>query len=123
MNPGLIKSYVASAATSGYLFAKLGAADNTALAAAGSSDLIIGVTEKLDTLAGEDLDVIHTGLAEIRLGGAVTRGQELTSDANGAAIFANPAAGANVRIGAIAMASGVAGDIIPALVTLGLKQG
>ena len=113
-SPTLIKTYLAGAAVRARRFAVFGASDTA---------MIVGVFEKVDAAQGDRLDVVHSGQTEIVLGGNVTRGKPLTSDANGAAIEAAPAAGANARVGAFAMASGVAGDIIPVLVQPCLMQG
>lgn len=122
-SPTLIKTFVAGAAIRARRFAVFGATDTAMVEATGAATLITGVFEKVDGDAGDLVDVVHSGLTEVVLGGPVTRGQPLTSDANGAAIVAAPAAGTNVRIGGFAFASGVAGDIIPALVQLGFMQG
>lgn len=122
MSRSSIKSLVAEAAIGGNRFVKFGAADYGALLAAAASDLIVGVSD-LTAATGEDVDVTMAGPAELILGGAVTRGQKLTSDANGAGVAAAPAAGTNNQIGAVALISGVAGDIIPVHVVLTTLQG
>ncbi|WNJ89163.1 hypothetical protein [Bosea sp. 685] len=122
-SPTLIKTYVAGAAIRGRRFAVFGSSDTAMIEAAAATDAIVGVFEKVDGASGDRVDVVLSGMTELLLGGTVVRGGPLTSDANGAAIAAAPAAGANARIGAFAMASGVAGDIIPALVQPGLMQG
>lgn len=122
-SPTLIKSYVAGAAVRARRFAVFGAADTDMIEATGATGLIVGVFEKVDASQGDLVDVVHSGITEIVCGGNVTRGGPLTSDANGAAIAAAPAAGSNARVGAFALASGVAGDIIPAFVQPCLMQG
>lgn len=122
-SPTLIKTYVAGAAVRARRFAVFGASDTEMVEATGATGFIVGIFEKIDAAQGDRLDVVHSGQTEIVLGGPVTRGGPLTSDANGAAIAAAPAAGANARVGAFALASGVAGDIIPVLVQPCLMQG
>lgn len=122
-SPTLIKSYVAGAAVRARRFAVFGGADTDMIEATGAAGLIVGVFEKVDAPQGDLVDVVHSGITEIICGGNVTRGGPLTSDANGAAIAAAPAAGSNARVGAFALASGVAGDIIPAFVQPCLMQG
>lgn len=122
-SPTLIKTYVAGAAVRARRFAVFGASDTEMIEATGAGGLIIGVFEKVDAAQGDRLDVVHSGITELVLGGPVTRGGPLTSDANGAGIAAAPAAGANARVGAFALASGVAGDIIPAFVQPCVMQG
>jgi hypothetical protein len=116
-----IKGYAASAAVAGKRFAKFAAADAIAQAAA-STDPIIGVTD-LGGAAGDMIDVTLLGPAKITCGGAVTRGNKLTADADGKAIPAAPAAGVNAQTGAFALSSGVAGDIIDVIVLPGAVQG
>lgn len=109
-NPGLIKTYTAQGAIGGRRIVKYGSADRTAVLASAATDAIMGVSERLDAADGEPVDVIKSGLAEIVYGGVVTRGDPLTSDADGAAVKAAPAAGTNNRIVGWAEVSGVAGD-------------
>jgi len=129
MNPILIKNYVATAAVNPYRFVKPGANDYEVIQAAAATDLIIGATMELgvsadDITKGKNrLDVMHIGIAEIELGGNVTRGQKLTSDASGKGVAAAPGAGTNNSIGGTALVSGVAGDTIPVLLTIGSLQG
>lgn len=122
-SPTLIKTYLAGAAVRARRFVVFGGSDTAIVEATGAATLIVGVSEKVDGDAGDRVDAVHSGFTEIVLGGPVTRGQPLTSDANGAAIAAAPAAGANARIGGFAFASGVAGDIIPVLVQPCVMQG
>jgi hypothetical protein len=73
--------------------------------------------------SGERTDIVHTGIADVEFGGTVTRGGPVTSDANGRAVAAAPAAGSNVRIIGFAVNSQVSGDIGPVLLEPGLMQG
>lgn len=110
MNPLLTKSKDAEAAIAGYRFLKPGAADHSAVQADAAADSIIGISDALGAAgSGSRVDVIQVGIAELELGGTVTRGDFLTSDANGMGV----AAATGNRIGARAEVSGVAGDIIP----------
>jgi hypothetical protein len=124
-NPGLIKNYTAGGAINPYRIAKFGAADGEVLQAAAATDLLIGVVAIPGSAAasGERVDVIRDGLADVEYGGTVTRGQKLTSDANGKAVVAAPAAGSNVQIIGIAEVSGVAGDIVPMQIQPSVMQG
>lgn len=123
-NRGLVKSYSAEGAISPCRFVKPGAADYGVLQAAAAADKVIGITVPLITVAAtETVDVVHEGITDLELGGVVARGDLLISDANGKGIVATAGAGANVRTGAIAMVSGVAGDVIPVLVEAGSFQG
>ena len=122
-NNGLTKSYLAEGAIGANLFVKVGAADYGVLAAAAVGDKIIGVTTEIAAATGERCDVIHSDIADLKLGGTVARGDMLTSDASGQGVTAAPAAGTNNRIGAMALIAGVSGDIIPAMITLTTFQG
>src|SRR5687767_178384 len=112
-NNGLTKSYTAEAAISANRIVKVGAADYGVLQAAGVGDKSIGDTTEIDAAINERVDVIHNGIADLKIGGAVARGDLLTSDANGQGVAAAPAAGTNNRIIGVALISGVNGDIIP----------
>lgn len=122
-NIGLTKSYTAEGAISANRFVKVGAADYGVLQAAAVADKIIGISTEIDAASGERTDVVHEGIADLKLGGTVARGDLLTSDATGQGVVAAPAAGTNNRIGAMAIISGVSGDIIPVKVIQGTFQG
>lgn len=122
-NNGLTKSYTAEGAISANRFVKVGAADYGVLAAAAATDKIIGISTEIDASTGERTDVVHEGIADLKLGGTVARGDLLTSDASGQGVTAAPAAGSNNRVGAMALVSGVVGDIIPVKVLQGSLQG
>lgn len=125
MNPGLIKSYVAEAAVLPYRLVKFGSADGQVVQGAAAGDAIFGVADNLgQATVGARVDVVQDGLAEAEAGAAITRGALLISDASGRVITATAAAGTNVRIIGIALASaGAAGDIIPISVEPGSFQG
>ena len=91
--------------------------------AAASTDLVIGVNEALPVAAGERVDVIRAGIADVEFGGNVTRGQPVTADADGKAVVAAPAAGVNAHIVGFAEVSAVAGDIAPVTLARGVMQG
>lgn len=112
----LIKSCTAGGTINARRFLKY-SADGTVVQAAASSDLIIGASDTLGAASGDRADVIHTEIAEIQLGGSVTRGQQLTADANGCGVVVSAA---GQRVGGIALISGVSGDYIPVLVLPGL---
>jgi hypothetical protein len=123
-NPGFQKNYNAVAAIPAYHIVKpSGVNDGEVIPAAASTDPIIGVSQNVDVAAGQFVDVIHTDSANAMLGGQVAFGDPLTSDENGCAVKAAPAAGTNAQVVGKAMCSGVAGDIIPVLVVLSVMQG
>lgn len=120
---GLIKTFRAAGPVAPRRIVKLGAADDLVLAAAAAGDASIGVSQELGADAGEPLDVALDGIGEVTLGGNVERGDQLTSDAEGRAITAAPAAGVAVRTIGTALASGVAGDIAPLIIERGVVRG
>lgn len=123
-NQGLTKNYVAGGVIAAFRIVKFGANDGEVLQAAAATDLSIGVTDRTYPEAvGERVEITRTGIAEVEYGGAVTRGQKLTSDASGRAIVAAPAAGANVQILGTAEVSGVLGDIGSLLIAPSVMQG
>ncbi len=63
------------------------------------------------------------GISRVKAGGNITRGDLLTSDANGKAVAIGAVAGTNYNSIGRALASGVADDIIPVLLSLCRPQG
>ena len=123
-NRDLVKTYTAEGIINPARIVKFGAADYGVLQAAAVGDKLIGVTlPNITTASGESVDVIHEGIVELQLGGTVTRGDLLTSDASGQGTTAAPAAGTNNRVIGVALVSGVSGDIIPVLLSPGSFQG
>jgi hypothetical protein len=124
MKPLLTENFIAGAAVSPYRIVKHGAADGQVLQGAAVGDAIFGVSDSLGADAANDRIDVHTaGLADVEYGGAVTRGDELTTDANGKAVAAAPAVGVNNNIVGQARVSGVAGDIGKVQLSPGLVQG
>lgn len=122
-NLGLTKTFTATGAIPAYSLVKFGSNDGEVVAAAAATDKIIGVSTEIAAASGERCDVQVDDIAFVLLGGSVTRGDLLTSDANGAGVTAAPAAGANNRIIGIAMKSGASGDVIDVLIAPGSVQG
>jgi hypothetical protein len=95
-----------------YRFVKVDTAvDDQVVGTTAATDEIVGVLQN-DPTSGQAAAIRTVGISKLLLGGTVTRGDRLTSDATGRGILA---AGSQV-VGAIALHSGVVGDIIPALV-------
>lgn len=106
-----------------FTIAKFGADDDTMDLATAATDLLIGVFQHTAAAAGDRVRLMLSGISRVVLGGTVTRGQPITADAAAKGAYANPGAGANNYIIGFAMASGVAGDIIPVLLAPGRIQG
>lgn len=120
----LTKSLEATTLVPARRLVTMGAADGTGIPATGSAAFIYGVSSELDTAIGERISIHSVGnIADVVYGGAVTRGDPLTADAQGRAIAATPAAGANAFIVGFAEVSGVLGDIGSVIVTPGRVQG
>jgi len=122
-NQTLVKAYEVETTVTKYRIVKHGTADAQVVPAAAVSDSLLGVVAELDGAVGEHVDVVLSGIADVEYGGAVTRGDPLTSDASGLAVTAAPAAGVNNRIIGFANVSGVSGDVGSVLITPGQIQG
>lgn len=117
-SPRGIKSFRAGATVRGRRIMTVGA-DNEAAVEAGAASVLIGVSlistgaepDVSVADAGQVFDVATAGPCEVVYGGAVALGDWLTSDGQGRAVKANPAAGANANIIGIALMGGVLGDI------------
>ena len=121
-NPAL-KQYIAETAIGANLIVKFGSTDDYAVLAAASTDKLMGVSGNVAGGAGERVDIIKSGIADVVAGGTFARGDLLTSDAAGKAIVAAPGAGTNARIIGIAEASAVLNDIVPMLLAPCSMQG
>jgi hypothetical protein len=121
----LTKSYNAGGAINANSIVKAGANDYDVLQAAGATatEKLLGVTTEIAATSGERVDVILGGIADVKLGGTVARGDPVTADASGNGVAAAPATGTNNRIVGIALISGVSGDIIPVLLAQSMLQG
>jgi hypothetical protein len=106
----------AEAAVPAYTIVKAGTvADYDMLPAASASDTFMGVKTDVDAAINELGDISSYGIEFVKLGGTVTRGQQITSNGTGLGVAA---AAGNCVVG-IAQQSGVSGDVIDVLLTLG----
>lgn len=120
---GLEKSVKCTAAVAAFTLAKFGADDDTLSSATASTEELIGVFQHATTAANQEVRVMLSGISRVKLGGTVTRGGLLTSDASGQAVAIGAVAGTNYAVIGRAMASGVSGDIIPVLIAQSRAQG
>jgi len=121
---GLEKSVKCTAAiATQFLIAKFGADDDTLSQATASTEDLVGVFQHTTAAAGDEVRVMLSGISNVKLGGTVTRGNPITSDANGKGVAAAPGAGVNANVIGRALASGVDGDIIPVFLAPGRIQG
>lgn len=121
--PEFILTYNAEGAITPYTIVKPGANDYGVAQASAVGDSLLGVTTEIGANDTERCDVIHNGTAYTKLGGTVARGDLITTDANGNGVKAAPVAGTNNSIIGRAVVSGVAGDVIPVLLSIGQVQG
>lgn len=112
MNPGLTKSYLTTAAVARRRIVVFSADNKVAQAAAATADLI-GISDMSANVAsGAAADIRRTGIAELDLAGAITRGKPVTADADGKGVLCNPAAGTSASyIGFLEAVTGANGDI------------
>jgi hypothetical protein len=110
-NPVLVKNFTAESAAAPYRIMKFGAAEGKVKQTAAATDSMLGVSTMVSAEAGERIDVILSGVAEVEYGGTVAAGDYLTSNANGQAVKAAPAAGVNNGVIGKAVISGASGDV------------
>lgn len=121
---GIEKSVKCTAAlATAFLIAKFGADDDTLSQATASTEELVGVFQHTTAGAGEEVRVMLDGITRVKLGGTVTRGGLLTSDANGKAVAIGAVVGTNYAVIGRALASGAADDIIPMLLAPSRAQG
>lgn len=123
MNPGLTKNYTTDEAIGAHLIVKAGSADFYIGLADAATDAIIGVSELGGTAAGDNIDIIHGGIATVKLGGTVSRGDYITATTNGLGVAAAPSAGTNNQVVGKALQAGVTGDEIDVLINIQQIQG
>lgn len=119
MIPTLIRGYEASAAVAAFKIVRFSEVSTTARISqsTANTDPVLGVSGSLAQVVGDMVDVTMAGIGLVTLGGTVTAGAELTTDASGNAIAAVPTAGVFMSVVGKALAPGVAGDVIEILVS------
>lgn len=111
------RSRTAEGAVGRYRIIKSGAGVKSCVLAAAATDKLLGTSDELAHLTGEQVDLAVGSVPFVVLGGTVAQGDALTSDANGAAIATTTTGN---RIIGFAEVAGVAGDEIPYLRALGV---
>jgi len=101
-----------AAVTVANVWGKLGSDDDHCAVCSAATDKLIGIIQQTATAAEQTMRLVLVGIADLKLGDSVTRGDRLTSDASGYGVTAT----AGQNSGGWACASGVSGDIIPVLV-------
>lgn len=121
---GIEKSVKCTAAlATPFLIAKVGGDDDTFSQATASTEDLVGVFQHTTGAADEEVRLMVSGISRVKLGGTVSRGALLTSDANGKAVAIGAVGGTNYAVIGRAMASGVADDLIPVLLCQSRAQG
>ena len=106
--PGLVAG--ADQTNNQFCFMKMGSADFTVVITAAATDAPIGVLQ--DTpLSGDSAGVAFSGITKIVLGGTVTRGDRVGTDANGHAVKYTEGTDTTSYISGIMLESGSSGDI------------
>lgn len=109
-----MKTFKAGGAIKKHCFVKFGASDEHVLES-DAGEKAFGVNmgaNNADAATGDDVEVAHLGGgALVKLAGTVTRGDSIASDADGKGVVATDGQWSP----AIALASGVAGDVISVL--------
>jgi hypothetical protein len=122
-NPLLHKNFAAGGAIGAFRIVALSAAD-TVVQAAAPGNFLLGVTDDVAALSGERCDIVMSGMCFVEAGAAFAVGARLTSDAQGRAVAAAPAAGVNNSIIGMAVDPAVAaGDLIRMMISQHSLQG
>jgi hypothetical protein len=109
------KSFLAGGTIVANQIVKFGSADDTVVAAAAATDLALGVSLNA-AASGERVEVQLLGIAEVKAGGTIARGDYVVSDANGDAVALAAATTIKVAIGR-ALRAAVDNDIVDVLLT------
>lgn len=112
----LFRSRTAEGSVGRFRIVKAGTGAKSCVLAAAATDKLLGTSDELSHVSGEQVDVALGAVPFVVLGGTVAQGDWLTSDANGAAV-ATTTTGHQV-IGRAEIA-GVAGDEITYFRALG----
>lgn len=118
-SPFQIKTFIAELAIAPYRICTFGAEDTHLQHAAAADDAMFCVSEHIGADAGERIDVSMGGPSEVEYGDTIVRGELMTSDADGKAIPATGAPGAEVSYIGRALRSGADGDIGSVLIAPG----
>ncbi|WP_174800687.1 hypothetical protein [Martelella limonii] len=120
----IVKSFIAAGAIGHRRLAKFTANDGEVALATSPDDPIAGVIDfPSGATAGQRIDVVLFGPAEVVCGGDILPGDPITADANGAAIKAAPGAGENVALGGFLLSGAESGDFARAIVQRGTLTG
>ena len=111
-NNQLVGQGVASGAISPFLFVKQDATDDD-ISTAGANAVVLGVGPDFLVAAAEVSLYNFAGVTQLQLGGTVTAGDRLKSDAAGKGVVIATTGTTIQNVGGVARRSGVSGDVIP----------
>lgn len=109
-DPMQVKSFRTGAVIAAYRIVAY-PVSGTVVTADGATTPLLGCTAEVGADEGGMADVAVLGLAEVQFGGDVDAGDPVTSDAQGRAVKAEPAAGTQAFVLGFAIADAVSGDI------------
>jgi hypothetical protein len=126
-NPTLIRNYTAQGDIKPRRIVVFGSADRTVVAGLDTGETSVvqplcGVSSELGAKAGERIDIIIAGVADIEYGESITRGDMLVSGEDGRAMNIASFGTTTMAIG-VAQVSGVAGDIGEVLIAPSIVSG
>ncbi|MBB4287741.1 capsid cement protein [Roseospira goensis] len=124
MDMGLTLNFTAAGVIAAFRIVAATATDGTVAQGAANTDKLIGTTGPRGAeAAGDRVDVVMGGAPQVTAGGAFAFGDPITADADGKAVLADPATGANARVVGIALEAGAAEALTRILIVPGLMQG
>ncbi|MEO1987563.1 MAG: hypothetical protein ABGX47_13120 [Martelella sp.] len=120
----IVKTFVAAGAIGHRRLVAFTANDGEVALATSPDDPIAGVVDfPSGATAGQRIDVVLFGPAEVVCGGDIMPGDPITADADGAAVAAAPGAGENVSLGGFLLTGAESGDFARAIVQRGTLTG
>lgn len=122
----LVRNFTADGAIAAYkLVAASATAGQVTQANASTATKVIGTSGQVGmaTAAGERQDVTMMGIDKVVAGGTIAMWDPITSDANGNAVKATPAAGTNANIVGFAYEAAAFGDIFRVVINPSIMQG
>jgi hypothetical protein len=120
----IVKTFVAAGAIGHRRLVAFTANDGEVALATSPDDPIAGVVDfPSGATAGQRIDVVLFGPAEVVCGGDITPGDPITADADGAAVAAAPAEGVNAATAGYLLTGAESGDFARAIVQRGTLTG
>lgn len=124
MDLGLTLSFTSAAPIAAHRIVAATATDGQVAQGAAATDTLIGVTgPRGATASGKPVDVMLSGVQQVTASGVFAFGDPVTSDADGKAVLAAPAVGANARVIGFALEAGAAEALTRVLIAPSLTQG